>query len=342
VKTVTLFVPNLLGLTEAFKHLSAGEIPALKNLQRLLSRAEKKPIEVNDWHSGLASLFQLKKFPAAALRYKQAGKEYDKEYEQDAFYLCADPVYIQPDLNSAVLLAHEELELSLDDAHELAAAINDHFCDENWSIEVLSPHCWVIKLRQSPALVTMPLARLKTQPIGHHLPQGEEGRYWQQIQNEIQMLLFTQPLNERREAQGRLPVNSLWFWGEGSLPEKLASGWQCIAGEGESLAALANGCECDYRAISLNDKLLIEPVASSLLASDEFTQAVQQQDVHAWLQALERFDANWINPLLELLAEKKLDTVILFAGNGLQFTLNRKMLKRWWRRTKPFACFTLP
>ncbi len=331
-KFVTLFVPELLALVKELKHLPEGDIPALKNLQRFLSRAEKKSVDINDWHSGLAALFQLEKLSAAELRYRQfAGTT-----EKNIFYLCADPVYIQPDLNSAVLLAHEELDLSLDNAGELAAAINAHFSNEDWSLEVLSPHRWLMKLEQAPTLETTPLARIRGQSISHALPRGEDSRYWQRIQNEIQMLLFAHPLNQEREAQAKLPVNSLWLWGEGRLPEKTMVDWQSIVGRGALLDALASWSACHRQEISINDKLIIdESIGEILLTTDEFVLPAQSHDLSVWLQALEQFEKNWISVLLTLLAAGELDSIVLFAGNGTQFSLRRKMLKRWWRRRKP-------
>ncbi len=333
-RSVTLFVPCLLELTENLKHLSGRDIPALKNLQRFLSRAEKRSVDIHDWHTGLTHLFEFEKLPAAALFYKQFAKTDD----ENIFYLCADPVYIQPDLNSAVLVAHEELDLSPDDAEELAAAINAHFIDEDWSLDVLTPHRWVLRLIQPPAITTTPLAQLRQQAIANALPQGDDSRYWQRIQNEIQMLLFAHPLNQQREAQGKLPVNSLWLWGEGILPEKASADWQSIFGRGALLDALASWSACHRREIGISDKLVINGLAGKiLLAADDFVLTAQRHDLSAWIKALEQFEKNWMSVLLTLLAAGELDSVVLIAGNDMQFRLNRKRLKRWWRQTKPLT-----
>ncbi|MDP3708855.1 MAG: hypothetical protein Q8R56_12355, partial [Polaromonas sp.] len=38
------------------------------------------------------------------------------------------------------------------------------------------------------------------------------------LQNEMQMLLYTHPLNDKRAARRQLPVNSIWISGTGALP----------------------------------------------------------------------------------------------------------------------------
>jgi len=45
-------------------------------------------------------------------------------------------------------------------------------------------------------------------------PKGVEALHWHQLFNEIQMLLFSHPVNEAREVRGELPVNSVWLWAE--------------------------------------------------------------------------------------------------------------------------------
>ncbi|VAX10760.1 Regulatory protein, RpfE type [hydrothermal vent metagenome] len=333
-KSISLFVPGLLELAEAFKHLPAADTPALKNLQRFLSRAEKKPVDIHDWHDGLASLFSFKKLPAAELRYQQYAGVSDKSF----FCLCADPVFIQPDLNSAILLAHEELALSLEEAKQLVTAINEHFADEHWTLQVLQPHCWVMKSVQPFLVKTTALLKLIGQPVGNSLVQGEDRSYWQRIQNEIQMLLFAHPLNKQREQQGRPPVNSLWLWGEGALTES-STDWQCILGQGDLLDALIDNFHCVGIKTSLYEQLNIDATVHTLVASNEFESITQAQDIYAWVEALKQFENNWMPVVFDLLNTRKIDEINLLVGDGLQFKLNRKMSHRWWRKMKSLDTF---
>lgn len=71
-----------------------------------------------------------------------------------------------------------------------------------------------------------PLADLRTgspdRATGRHvdlwnLP-GDAARLARRLQHEMQMLLYTHPRNEAREARGQIAPNSLWFWGAGLLP----------------------------------------------------------------------------------------------------------------------------
>jgi len=37
------------------------------------------------------------------------------------------------------------------------------------------------------------------------------------------MVLHQSPANEARRSRGELPINSVWFWGGGALPERIAA-----------------------------------------------------------------------------------------------------------------------
>jgi hypothetical protein len=50
------------------------------------------------------------------------------------------------------------------------------------------------------------------------MPAGDAGRPLRRLQQEMQMLLYTHPVNEARVQDGRLPVNSFWASGAGALP----------------------------------------------------------------------------------------------------------------------------
>ena len=54
-----------------------------------------------------------------------------------------------------------------------------------------------------------------------YLPTGKDGKQWHTVLNEMQILLHTAQVNIERERRGDLPINSLWFWGSGRLPQEI-------------------------------------------------------------------------------------------------------------------------
>lgn len=60
---------------------------------------------------------------------------------------------------------------------------------------------------------------LTNQSVREHLPRGGDAEPLAQIINSAQMLFRNHPVNQAREAAGRLPANSIWLWGQGRRPQ---------------------------------------------------------------------------------------------------------------------------
>ena len=72
-----------------------------------------------------------------------------------------------------------------------------------------------------------------------HLPEGPEGRRWRALLSEAQVALHQHPLNGVRVAAGKPPVNSLWFWGGGVLPDHVTTPHKLVQSNEITLRALA-------------------------------------------------------------------------------------------------------
>jgi hypothetical protein len=68
-------------------------------------------------------------------------------------------------------------------------------------------------------LPTASLERVRGQPVDAWLPRAAAARLVRRLQNEMQMLLYTHPINDARSARGVPVVNSFWLSGTGDLPE---------------------------------------------------------------------------------------------------------------------------
>ena len=59
---------------------------------------------------------------------------------------------------------------------------------------------------------------ISTYSIEDSLPQGDGADVLLDLTNSAQMLLSNHPVNTQRVAEGKLPANSIWFWGHGRKP----------------------------------------------------------------------------------------------------------------------------
>ncbi|GLQ45699.1 hypothetical protein GCM10007862_07500 [Dyella lipolytica] len=205
-------------------------------LRALWTRAQRLDDGTKGYLHGLSTYFPCRGgIPAAALT-----REYLLGDAADACWLSADPAWVQPDLSGARLLACGQLQLSMDEAQSLAKPLKPVFGDAGMTLEISSPDRWHLRLfSQSP----LPDFAAPEQALGEdlyeHLPQGPDGRRWRVLLNEVQVLLHQHPVNADRRARGLPPVNSLWLWGGGTLPQRVTTTLAGVIGEDLLLIALA-------------------------------------------------------------------------------------------------------
>jgi hypothetical protein len=98
------------------------------------------------------------------------------------------------------------------------------FAQDGWSLHWGAPTRWYAR---HPSLAELPSASLD-RVIGRNvdlwLGDQPAARTVRRLQAEAQMLLHRHPLNEAREAEGLLPLNSFWLSGTGPAPEAAVPG----------------------------------------------------------------------------------------------------------------------
>ena len=130
-----------------------------------------------------------------------------------------DPVYQQMDINHATLADQSLLNLSPDDAATLIADLNAQFISDGLKFESQHPLRWYCHFDKPLAINGVSLADATGRDVSLCRPTGEDARQWRSLLAEIEMILYSHPVNRQREARGELPVNSLWIWGGGAIPE---------------------------------------------------------------------------------------------------------------------------
>lgn len=221
-------------------------------------------------------------------------------------WLRADPAHVRPDMTGARVLAVGELGLSQDEANELVAPLRPLFGDSGFPISAPVPSRWYLALPREAKLpdFSSPEAVLGDDLFAH-LPDGPEGRRWRALLNEAQILLHNHPLNARRVAQGKPPVNSLCFWGSGRLPDRVGCRVAHVAAVEAGLAGLARlaGVNNDYS----RDDLLLDL----------------------------RWERDWSvvsTALLDALATHAGREVLLDFSDGARWSLRSGQKWRFWRR----------
>lgn len=116
-------------------------------------------------------------------------------------------------------MAHpQDLQLDAEDAHALLEAMRPWFAEDGITLEYDAPLRWLARGEIFRTLPTASLDRVIGRSVDPWMPAGAAAAPLRRLQQEMQMLLYTLPLNEERERGGLLPVNSFWVSGTGALP----------------------------------------------------------------------------------------------------------------------------
>lgn len=331
-----LLVPDLFAAEEG------GALPRLASLELLLARGRcsenESENEARSLEGWLAYEFGCDApLPAGALSVLADGGE-----PGDTLWLRADPIHLAIEREHATIVPSAAFAVTREEAEALCETLNGHFAAE-MTIYPLHAERWCARLAAdiAPPRARSPLdlARL---PLKEHLPAGEDAKRWHGLLNEAQMLLHDHPVNAAREARGILPINSLWFWGAGRLPQNAAARGRSRFNSVTADEPLARGLA---RRAGIAPRELPRDAAAWLAASPEggvhlvvldglrAPQALG--DAQACAERLQEIDARWCAPLLDALRAQRVGMLTIHAPEaGLSFETTRGDLRRFWRRAR--------
>lgn len=316
MKNVHLVIADLY-LPKEFDACKGLHLPAL---EKMLARGKKQVLPSASFEGLIGDLFGMQSGLAPI------SAAFDGL--MPSVWMRADPVHVRLQREQVVLLPN--IEISIDESSTLCASLNAHF--EGQGMEFFAPHAgrWYVRLNALPDIETVPLSQASGRNIQDNLPRGSDERHWRKLINEIQMLLFAHPLNEAREVREELPINSVWFWGEGSDAEVKPS--------------------CDHAS---SDEVLVQMLASSagtpfkawqphwrgesgdeLLVFTGLRSCLQRGDLAAWREALQDFEVGYTMPLLQALKKGKiarLNLDILGGDHLYRYALERRDAWAFWR-----------
>ncbi|MEA1889846.1 MAG: hypothetical protein U9N50_08720, partial [Pseudomonadota bacterium] len=242
--SITLYIPGLWALLRHAKK----EMSAMPSLQHLLKRSDNHSESTLESETLLLNWlgWQGKKeddVPLAAL------ERLVVDGSSDGYWFRADPVNLQEDQNYLMMSYPSVLKLSLDESKALTDSINQHFVEDGWHVEVLDSNRWYLKLDKNPGITTTPAWRVAGRDVFNLMPAGENSAQWHSWLMELQMLLFSHPVNEKRTGQGVAAVNGLWLWGGGNLPELSSRQQFCLRGDSLFMQGLSRQSGCELKGL---------------------------------------------------------------------------------------------
>ena len=116
----------------------------------------------------------------------------------------------------ATLTDPATLKLPEADSRTLLATMQPYFATEGITLHYAAPTRWLANGDVFASLPTASLDRVLGRNVDRWLPASKAMKL---LQNEMQMLLYTHPVNDLRAAIGKRSVNSFWISGSGALTE---------------------------------------------------------------------------------------------------------------------------
>ncbi|MDR2207517.1 MAG: hypothetical protein LBE22_00860 [Azoarcus sp.] len=346
---LVLVVPGLVWPSPQAPH-PAGEIPH-DALARLLGRGRRHMEPAVSCEHLLARLLGMGRHVSpAALR--RLGEENAGEYAQDdgkAHWLCADPVNLSF-MGVHVLLDEfneDEGEIGAAEAAALVAALNEEFGSLG-HFSASTPTRWYLRMERPANARFFPLDEAVCRPVQDYLPLSGEGDehgagYWRHMLNEIQVMLHNHPVNAAREAAGRRPINSVWFWGNGvqsTLDAPDAHGGLAVQAVDPVTRGLARAAGIEPEMPDVNRSLR----ADTLVVLDTLAFPVRHLDLMRWQDALAALEQGWFSPIAQAFYRGALHHFSLYVPGervGFSLTLGRGARWNFWRKPLSLADLTL-
>ena len=324
-----VLVPGLIPPQDAPPEVRTLRLPSL---EKWLARAEIARDDSRSAHDWLARRFGIAPpAPVAAVELARPGER------PEGAWLRADPVHIRVDREATTLHAGSALDIGADEAQALIAALQAHFRDDPLEFRMTSPERWYVRLPMEEMPATTPLDEALAHGVRKSWPSGGTRIKWPSAMTEIQMLFSAQETNANREREGRPPVNSVWFWGGGQVPEEVDAPYTQICADDSFTRGLAalSGAELLGAPVRLRE---VNAKAATLVVTDAPMAALRLADAAQWTEAVQRLDRDWFAHLGELVS--KFGTVRVIAPSATRTLVASLSPASRWRlfaRRKPLA-----
>ena len=322
-----ILVPNLFWPDATFR------IEALPHLETLLAKGERVMSPGCGLEEWLCKAFLVRKqedWPVAPLTLEKGAEDLD-------YWLRADPVNLQVRRDHLTLLGPEALSVSDREAGLVIDALNRHFETDGLLFVAENPEAWLVRPPSPPHVSTTPLCDAIGRDIDPYLPKGVDAMRWNQIANEIQMLLHDHPVNEEREREGKFPVNSLWFWGGGMAPDVRQSPFSSISSDNLIARGLSKQTDTPFRPVPVNAKEWLSGLQGEgehLVILEDLRFPSRYGDANEWDSRLRRIESEWFEPL-HLAVQEGSTLTLTNCESGLSFGTGRLDLWKFWKRNRP-------
>jgi len=261
------------------------------------------------------------------------------------FWMRADPVHLRVGRDSLSLADDTSPDVSRAEAEALVETLNRHF-GETMLFHPQQPARWYVRMQWAPDMHTTPPSAASGEAIEEKLPSGPDAMLFHARMNEAQMLLHEHPVNAAREARGDPVLNSIWFWGGGTLADSGARPFSTVFGDDPLARGLALAASIPARALPKDALAMLAAAGNdgvALVFMDALGNEKNDAESARFLERRATIERDWLEPLLAALRSGQIGmlTLSLPCGNSrLEAEIVRSDLRYFWRRRKPLAVYS--
>jgi len=230
---VQIILPGLfdLPLEELDARFVVDDLPALNRILGLSSACDNNDFTIDALLSSALNLEpEVSESGAEAsgvegLAMAQACAD---DHQDPRRLMLAEAIHLQADMHGAIAIPILSDSINRNDIDIIINDLSNYFkvdCD----IRSIGEGRYLLQLKafDSPTHYPHPLSILG-KSISPFIEQSREILPWYRLVNEFQMFMYQHPINQRRQLEGRLAINSLWVWGAGERPTlNLKPLWYC-------------------------------------------------------------------------------------------------------------------
>ena len=259
-------------------------------------------------------------FPSVAALFSQ----YDLNESPTSNFINVAPVYLKADPSRLLMFDPAMIELTEEDSLELFNEVSEFFIGEGMRFTYGSPERWYLQYDDMTPFYNADPFELRGKPLEPSVTDRRTLGVLGKVMTEAQMILHESSVNQRRLSIGKMPVNSLWFWGGGSIPVRNATTEHVFFGKDDFSASCAAFFGCDY------SQNLLE-VPERLEAGKGVTTIIlPPQKADSFIVAL----LDDIFPQILLALKKKKISSAIISFNNQKHSITSRTQCRFWRATK--------
>lgn len=327
LRELTLIVTDLHLAPELREQLAESLVPdaRLPALELLLARSRER--RTCDWRvlaCEIARVPTAGPLPIAALARAAEGARAAGQW------WIASPVHLVAAMDHVQL--SEVLRLDQDEWRELASGFNREIGGGTGMLEVGSGGEAYWRAARALDARTVDPTRVAGRDVHDALPAGVDGDQLRRLMTEVQMWLHEHPLNAARAENDLPPVNGLWFWGGGVLPDwRAGAELPLLCAEDRFIRGLWSLLDAPVQSLPRT----FDGVAHAAAARAVVALELRDLPGVAWIERMSALGRDWLAPALSALRANRIDTLRLHANDAL-FSVRRSDLLRFWRRPRPW------